>query len=68
MSKDQNPIAVPDGYRPLDVASLPPYLAEHPALAARLGGAPAAWQVDEVGDGNLNLGLPSCGAPPAASA
>ena len=55
MSKDQNPIAVPDGYRPLDVASLPPYLAEHPALAARLGGAPAAWQVDEVGDGNLNL-------------
>jgi len=55
VSKDQNPIAVPHGYRPLDAASLPPYLAEHPALSARLGGGPAAWQVDEVGDGNLNL-------------
>ena len=26
-----------------------------PAVAARLGGAPAAWSISEVGDGNLNL-------------
>ena len=26
-----------------------------PAIRARLGGEPAAWQVREVGDGNLNL-------------
>ena len=26
-----------------------------PAVAARLGGSPAAWSISEVGDGNLNL-------------
>ncbi len=55
MSQDARAIEVPEGYRPLDTDTLAPYLAEHPALAARLGGDPAAWRVDEVGDGNLNL-------------
>ena len=55
MSRDDRAIAVPDGYRPLDVAGLAPYLAEVPALRARLGGAPDGWRVEEVGDGNLNL-------------
>ena len=31
------------------------YLAPYPAVAARLGGSPAAWSIGEVGDGNLNL-------------
>ena len=47
LSRDDRAIAVPDGYRPLDVESLAPYLAGHPALRARLGGAPdgvAAWR------------------------
>ena len=55
MSADQTAISVPEGYRPLDVESLAPYLAGLPALAEHLGGAPDGWQVDEVGDGNLNL-------------
>ena len=55
MSSDQTAISVPEGYRPLDVESLAPYLAGLPALGERLGGAPDDWQVDEVGDGNLNL-------------
>ena len=55
MSADQPAIAVPEGYRPLDTHTLAPYLAEQPALSERLGGAPDDWQVDEVGDGNLNL-------------
>ncbi len=42
-------------YRPLDEASLGPYLAAIPPVAALLGGAPAEWRVREVGDGNLNL-------------
>ena len=54
MSADQA-IVIPDGYRPLDVETLGPYLAEHPALRERLGGDPSGWQVEEVGDGNLNL-------------
>ena len=55
MSADQPAIVVPEGYRPLDVESLAPYLAGLPALRERLGGDPSGWQVDEVGDGNLNL-------------
>ncbi len=55
MSADQTAISVPEGYRPLYVESLAPYLAGLPALGERLGGAPDDWQVDEVGDGNLNL-------------
>ncbi len=31
------------------------YLAGLPDIAALLGGAPAAWAITEVGDGNLNL-------------
>ncbi len=30
-------------------------LRELPAVAAQLGGSPAAWSISEVGDGNLNL-------------
>ena len=55
MSGRDRAIAVPDGYRPLDTASLAPYLAGMPALRKRLGGAARDWQVSEVGDGNLNL-------------
>jgi 5-methylthioribose kinase len=49
------PIETPAGYRALDEAALPGFLATLPAIAARLGGTPDAWQVSEVGDGNLNL-------------
>ena len=55
MSSDKTAISVPEGYRALDVETLAPYLGEHTALRASLGGDPDAWQVDEVGDGNLNL-------------
>ncbi len=55
MSADQPAIVIPEGYRPLDTDTLAPYLAEQPELRARLGGEPSDWQVDEVGDGNLNL-------------
>jgi 5-methylthioribose kinase len=48
-------IRTPEGYRPLDDKSVAGYLAELPALRARLGDGPAAWRVREVGDGNLNL-------------
>ncbi len=45
----------PDEYRILREADLRDYLAQLPAIAAQLGGAPAAWSISEVGDGNLNL-------------
>ncbi len=48
-------IDTPAGYRALDEAALPAFLAALPAIAERLGGAPGDWQVSEVGDGNLNL-------------
>ena len=48
-------ISTPEGYRALDVKSVAEYLASLPAIRARLGGEPTAWQVREVGDGNLNL-------------
>ena len=44
-----------DEYRILHEADLRNYLAGLPAVAARLGGAPPAWTISEVGDGNLNL-------------
>jgi 5-methylthioribose kinase len=47
--------AVPPGYRAFDPAALGPFLAGLPEVRARLGGAPGAWRVEEVGDGNLNL-------------
>ena len=49
--------AVPDygEYAPLDEGSAARRLAALPGVAERLGGAPEAWSVREVGDGNLNL-------------
>ena len=57
MSSQQRSLADPrpDEYRILHEADLRDYLAGLPAVAARLGGAPAAWSISEVGDGNLNL-------------
>ena len=51
----QRSAAPPDVYRILREADLRNYLAELPAMAARLGGSPADWSISEVGDGNLNL-------------
>lgn len=42
-------------YRALNDGTLPSVLSDLPAIRARLGGAPEAWTVEEVGDGNLNL-------------
>lgn len=42
-------------YRALTETSAAAFLGSVPAVAARLGGGPAAWTVQEVGDGNLNL-------------
>ena len=44
-----------DEYRILREADLRDYLAQLPVASAQLGGAPAAWSIGEVGDGNLNL-------------
>jgi 5-methylthioribose kinase len=49
------PIQTPAGYRALDEAALPAFLAGLPAIYGRLGGGPGDWRVSEVGDGNLNL-------------
>jgi 5-methylthioribose kinase len=43
----------PSGYRILGEPALRDYLAGSPEVAARLGRAP--WEIEEVGDGNLNL-------------
>ena len=57
MSSQHRSLADPrqDEYRILHEADLRDYLAGLPAVAARLGGAPASWSIGEVGDGNLNL-------------
>lgn len=57
MSSQHRPLADPrqDEYRILHEADLRDYLARLPAVAVRLSGAPAAWSISEVGDGNLNL-------------
>src|SRR3954469_6012297 len=57
MSSEQRSVAgpPPDDYRILHEADLRDYLAGLPPVAARLGDAPAAWSISEVGDGNLNL-------------
>jgi 5-methylthioribose kinase len=47
--------ARPENYRILREADLRDHLAQIPAVAAQLGGAPAGWSISEVGDGNLNL-------------
>jgi 5-methylthioribose kinase len=44
-----------EAYRILREADLRDYLAQIPAIAGRLGGAPQDWSISEVGDGNLNL-------------
>jgi 5-methylthioribose kinase len=44
-----------DQYRILHEADLRDYLTGVPDLAVVLGGAPQAWSITEVGDGNLNL-------------
>ncbi|MBA2398523.1 MAG: S-methyl-5-thioribose kinase [Bradyrhizobium sp.] len=44
-----------DEYRILREADLRDYLAQLPAIARQLGGAPTTWSIGEVGDGNLNL-------------
>jgi 5-methylthioribose kinase len=57
MTSHERPLDTPQGgeYRILREADLRDYLAPYPAVAARLGGSPAAWSIGEVGDGNLNL-------------
>jgi 5-methylthioribose kinase len=42
-------------YRALNDGSLPQVLADVPAVNDLLGGDPHSWNVQEVGDGNLNL-------------
>ena len=49
------PGADPGAPTPFDEASVRVYLAARPALAERLGGAPADWTVEELSDGNLNF-------------
>ena len=44
-----------NAFEPLTVETLPNRLGSIPEIAKRLGGAPTAWKVREVGDGNLNL-------------
>ncbi len=48
-------VSIPAGYRPLGPEDLRDYATKEPALAAHLGGGAGDWQVEEVGDGNLNL-------------
>ncbi len=48
-------LPVPPGYERRDIAGVLRWLAAHPALSARLGGSPEAWQIREVSDGNLNV-------------
>ena len=48
-------IATSADYYPHNEASLPPYLNNIPGIANLLGGKPADWRIQEVGDGNLNL-------------
>ena len=50
------PAPAPTGtYRILDGQGLIALLQTLPETRARLGGRPSAWQIREVGDGNLNL-------------
>ena len=48
-------LPTPPGYRTLTVDSLSAHLAQDSAVSAVLGGEPADWRIEEVGDGNLNL-------------
>lgn len=42
-------------YEPLSLATVGTRIAQYPSISERLGGAPADWHVNEVGDGNLNF-------------
>ncbi|MDC9583188.1 S-methyl-5-thioribose kinase [Xenorhabdus sp. PR6a] len=46
---------VPIGYIPQTCGSLSHYLAKNLPTTLSLGGSPETWQIQEVGDGNLNL-------------
>ena len=46
---------LPPGYKPQTTETLSPYLGSIAPLRDRLGGEPATWRIEEVGDGNLNL-------------
>jgi 5-methylthioribose kinase len=48
-------IPVPAGYERLDESGVRRWLAEQSALAVRLGGSAADWEIREVSDGNLNV-------------
>ena len=48
-------IKVPEGYEAHSAETLKGYLAGVPSVAKKLGGDPARWRIEEVGDGNLNL-------------
>jgi 5-methylthioribose kinase len=48
-------LETPAGYRSLNSASVPPFVGSLPTVRSLLGGRPDTWQVQEVGDGNLNL-------------
>lgn len=47
-------LEAPPGYAPFDNESLRAYLAGHAAYAERLGGKAVDWNINEIGDGNLN--------------
>lgn len=42
-------------YRALNTESVRPFVANLPVSETLIGGSPAEWTIDEVGDGNLNL-------------
>jgi len=46
---------LPPGYKPQTAETLGSYLGSIVPLRDRLGGDPATWRIEEVGDGNLNL-------------
>jgi 5-methylthioribose kinase len=48
-------ITLPPGYAILTTASVRDAVAGLPDVARRLGGPPASWKIQEIGDGNLNL-------------
>jgi 5-methylthioribose kinase len=47
-------IPTPPGYAILTTASVREAIAALPDLVRRLGGPPAAWKIQEIGDGNMN--------------
>ncbi|HID7485953.1 TPA: S-methyl-5-thioribose kinase [Morganella morganii] len=45
----------PAGYTPQTCDTLPAYLSSHLPAELLPGGVPESWQIEEIGDGNLNL-------------